>query len=377
MSALFQNYHRRPVHIVEGKGTYVWDDQQKRYVDFTSGIAVLTLGHCPEELVQAMKAQSEKLWHTSNLYTSHAQEKLAHDLVKDTHLAHAFFCNSGTEANEAAIKLVRKYTKKHKMITFEQSFHGRTFAAMSATGQAKVHSDFGPIVDTFEYVPFNDVAALEAAVDDETAAIMLEVVQGEGGVHVVTPEFAEAIQHICDEKGILLVVDEVQTGIARSGTRYAFEQTALKPHIVTLAKGLGGGFPIGAMLGTAELFDTFNAGTHGSTFGGNPMAMAIAQTIVDVTFNDPFLEKVKASSTYFKEQLAIHLPEVEVRGMGLLLGMELTQPIPEVVAACEEKGLLVVGAGATTLRLLPPLNVSQQEIDEAVQILKQVMLVNV
>ncbi len=221
------------------------------------------------------------------------------------------------------------------------------------------------------------MAALEAAVDDETAAIMLEVVQGEGGVHVVTPEFAEAIQHICDEKGILLVVDEVQTGIARSGTRYAFEQTALKPHIVTLAKGLGGGFPIGAMLGTAELFDTFNAGTHGSTFGGNPMAMAIAQTIVDVTFNDSFLEKVKQSSNYFKEQLAIHLPEVEVRGMGLLLGMELTQPIPEVVAACEEKGLLVVGAGATTLRLLPPLNVSQQEIDEAVQILKQVMLVNV
>lgn len=373
MSALFQNYSRRPIHLVKGQGSYVWDDQGKKYLDFTSGIAVLALGHCNPILVNAMKEQSEKLWHTSNLYTNTEQEVLAASLVEDTHLAYGFFCNSGTEANEAAIKLARKHTKKHKMITFINSFHGRTFGAMSATGQEKVHSGFGPIVETFEYLPFNDVEALQAAADDETAAIMLEVVQGEGGVNPVTPEFAQAIQTICDDKGILLIVDEVQTGIARTGTKYAFEQTALKPNIVTLAKGLGGGFPIGAMLGTADLFESFGAGTHGSTFGGNQMAVAIAQTIADTTFDPAFLAQVNASTAYLKEQAALHLPEVEVRGMGLLVGLGLTQPIAEVVASCEEAGMLVVGAGTSTLRLLPPLNVSKEEIDEAITILRNVL----
>ncbi|MBQ0138435.1 MAG: acetylornithine transaminase [Kurthia sp.] len=374
MTALFQNYNRRPIHLVKGQGSYVWDEQEKKYLDFTSGIAVLALGHCSPILVQAMKEQSEKLWHTSNLFTNTEQEKLAASLVKDTHLAHGFFCNSGTEANEAAIKLARKHTKKHKMITFINSFHGRTFGAMSATGQEKVHSGFGPIVETFEYLPFNDVKALQAAADEDTAAIMLEVVQGEGGVNPVTPEFAQAIQTICDEKGILLIVDEVQTGIARTGTRFAFEQTALKPNIVTLAKGLGGGFPIGAMLGTADLFDSFSAGTHGSTFGGNQMAVAIAQTVIDTTFNETFLENVQASASYLKEQLALHIPQAEIRGMGLLVGLGLKQPIPQVVEACEQAGMLVVGAGTSTLRLLPPLNVSKEEIDEAVAILKEILV---
>lgn len=373
MSALFGNYNRRPIHLVKGQGSYAWDDQNKKYLDFTSGIAVLALGHCHPILVNAMKEQSEKLWHTSNLFTNTEQEALAASLVKDTHLAYGFFCNSGTEANEAAIKLARKHTKKHKMITFINSFHGRTFGAMSATGQEKVHSGFGPIVETFTYLPFNDVKALQAAADDETAAIMLEVVQGEGGVNPVTAEFAEAIQEICDEKGILLIVDEVQTGIARTGTRYAFQQTALKPNIVTLAKGLGGGFPIGAMLGTAELYDTFNAGTHGSTFGGNQMAVAIAQAVVNTTFKETFLAQVNTAATYFKEQIARHLPDAEIRGMGLLIGIGLKQAIPEVVAACEEAGMLVVGAGTSTLRLLPPLTVSHEEIDEAIVILKEVL----
>lgn len=373
MSALFGNYNRRPIHLVKGQGSYAWDDQNKKYLDFTSGIAVLALGHCHPILVNAMREQSEKLWHTSNLFTNTEQEALAASLVKDTHLAYGFFCNSGTEANEAAIKLARKHTKKHKMITFINSFHGRTFGAMSATGQEKVHSGFGPIVETFTYLPFNDVKALQAAADDETAAIMLEVVQGEGGVNPVTAEFAEAIQEICDEKGILLIVDEVQTGIARTGTRYAFQQTALKPNIVTLAKGLGGGFPIGAMLGTAELYDTFNAGTHGSTFGGNQMAVAIAQAVVNTTFKETFLAQVNTAATYFKEQIARHLPDAEIRGMGLLIGIGLKQAIPEVVAACEEAGMLVVGAGTSTLRLLPPLTVSHEEIDEAIVILKEVL----
>lgn len=376
MTALFQNYNRRPIHLVKGEGTYVWNDQQKKYLDFTSGIAVLTLGHCSPILVQAMTEQSRKLWHTSNLFTNTEQEKLAASLVKDTHLAHGFFCNSGTEANEAAIKLARKHTKKHKMITFLNSFHGRTFGAMSATGQEKVHSDFGPIVETFEYLPFNDVEALKAAADDETAAIMLEIVQGEGGVNPVTAEFAQTIQNICEEKGILLIVDEVQTGIARTGTRFAYEQTALKPNIVTLAKGLGGGFPIGAMLGTANLFESFGPGTHGSTFGGNQMAVTIAQTIVDTTFNDVFLTQVQQAANYLKQQVALHIPQAEIRGMGLLVGLGLTQPIPQVVVACEEAGMLVVGAGTSTLRLLPPLNVTTEEIDEAVAILKAILVEN-
>lgn len=373
MSALFQNYGRRAVHFVKGSGSYVWDDRGDRFLDFTSGIAVLALGHCHPKLVQTIQGQSEKLWHTSNLFTSTEQEQLAADLVEDTHLSHAFFCNSGTEANEAAIKLARKYTKKHKMITFNNSFHGRTFGAMSATGQEKVHSDFGPIVETFEYLPFNEPQILQDAIDDETGVIMLEMIQGEGGVNTITGEFAEMIQSICDEKGILLIIDEVQTGIARTGTKYAFEQTVLKPHIVTLAKGLGGGFPIGAMLGTAELFEAFGPGTHGSTFGGNPLAVAVAQTVIDLTFNEAFLKNVNEKSAYFQKQLALHLLKSDVKGWGLLLGISVDQPLAQVVDACEKQGLLVVGAGETTLRLLPPLNVTNAEIDEAVTILAKVL----
>lgn len=373
MSALFQNYNRRSVHFVKGSGTTIWDEEGKKYLDFTSGIAVLALGHCHPKLVQTIQEQSEKLWHTSNLFTSTEQEKLAVDLVKDTHLQHAFFCNSGTEANEAAIKLARKYTKKHKMITFQHSFHGRTFGSMSATGQEKVHSGFGPIVETFEYLPFNEPQTLYDAIDDETGAIMLEMIQGEGGVNAITAEFAETIQSICDEKGILLIIDEVQTGIARTGTKYAFEQTVLKPHIVTLAKGLGGGFPIGAMLGTTELFEAFGPGTHGTTFGGNPLAVAVAQTVIDTTFNDTFLKNVIEKSTYFQKQLALHLPNNAVKGWGLLLGIDVNKPIAEIVDACEKQGLLVVGAGDSTIRLLPPLNVTNEEIDEAVNILSKVL----
>lgn len=371
--ALFNNYKRRPVHLVKGQGTKVWDEAGKEYLDFVSGIAVLSLGHSNPILVEAMKEQSDKLWHVSNLFDNPEQEKLAASLVADTHLAHGFFCNSGTEANEAAIKLARKHTGKHKMITFLHSFHGRTFAAMSATGQEKVHAGFGPIVEKFEYLPFNDVAALQAAVDEETAAIMLEVVQGEGGVNPVTAEFAEAIQAICDDKGILLIVDEVQTGIARTGTRYAWEQTALKPDIVSLAKGLGGGFPIGAMLATEALFDSFGPGTHGTTFGGNPMATHIAQTVIDTVFDQAFLADVETKSIYAKQQFAKALPNLQVRGMGLLLGIESPLPVAEVIQAAEEKGLLLVGAGETTVRLLPPLTVSNEEIDAAVAILKEIL----
>lgn len=370
MSALFDNYKRRPIQLVKGLGTKVWDKNGKSYLDFTSGIAVLSLGHANPILVDAIKHQSELLWHISNLFESPYQEQLAEKLVKNTHLSYAFFCNSGTEANEAAIKLARKHTGKHKIITCLDSFHGRTFGAMSATGQDKVHNGFGPIVEKFSYIPFNDVESLCATVDDETAAIMLEVVQGEGGVHVITPEFAEAIQKICDEKGILCIVDEVQTGIGRTGTAYAYEQTALKPDIVTLAKGLAGGFPIGAMLGTAELYDSFGPGTHGTTFGGNPLAMAVATAVVNEIFTEKFLKTVQDKSQYFKEKLKAALPPtVEVRGMGLLLGITCENS-SKLVEIADKNGLLLVPAGEKVMRLLPPLTVSYDELDQAVEILQ-------
>ena len=303
MVALFGNYARRPISIEKGQGTLVWDSEGKQYLDFTSGIAVVSLGHAHPAIVKAIQEQSEKLWHISNLFESPGQEALAAKLVEGTHLAHGFFCNSGAEANEAAIKLARKHTGKHRIITFEKSFHGRTFGAMSATGQDKVRTGFGPLVSEFITLPFNDVEALKATVDDSIAAIMLEVIQGEGGVNSATPEFLEAIQSICDNTNILCIVDEVQTGIGRTGTRYAWQQTVLKPHIVTLAKGLGGGFPIGGMLGTAELYDTFNAGTHGTTFGGNPLAVSVATAVLEQIFNEQFLHTVKERSAYFIRKL--------------------------------------------------------------------------
>lgn len=376
MSALFQNYARRPFAIVEGKGTEVFDTTGKRYLDFTSGIAVCSLGHAHPAIVEAIQKQSKKLWHISNLFESPGQEQLAASLVKDLPLSYAFFCNSGAEANEAAIKLARKHTGKHKIIVFEQSFHGRTFGAMSATGQDKVRNGFGPLVSEFITLPFNDVEALKAAVDGETAAIMLEIIQGEGGVNSVTDEFAQAIYDIQQASNVLVIVDEVQTGIGRTGTRFAFEQTAIKPNIVSMAKGLGGGFPIGGILGTAELFDTFNAGTHGTTFGGNPLAVAVAQTVIDYIFDEAFLNNVNEKSTYFVEKLKQAFPEEKytIQGKGLMLGLAIGgEDVAPYVSALDEAGLLTVSAGPKVLRLLPPLTVSEQEIDEAVAILKSVI----
>lgn len=376
MSALFQNYARRPFAIVEGKGTEVFDTTGKRYLDFTSGIAVCSLGHAHPSIVEAIQKQSQKLWHISNLFESPGQEKLAASLVEDLHLSYAFFCNSGAEANEAAIKLARKHTGKHKIIVFEQSFHGRTFGAMSATGQDKVRNGFGPLVSEFVTLPFNDVEALKAAADADTAAIMLEMIQGEGGVNPVTDEFAKAIHEIQQTSDILVIVDEVQTGIGRTGTRFAFEQTVIKPDIVSMAKGLGGGFPIGGILGTEKLFNTFSAGTHGTTFGGNPLGVAVAQTVIDQIFNDAFLDNVQQKSAYFIKKLEEAFPEEKysVQGKGLMLGLSLGgDDVALYVAALDEAGLLTVAAGPKVIRLLPPLTVSEQEIDEAVNLLKDVV----
>lgn len=374
MSALFQNYARRPIAIEKGQGTIVFDTNGKRYLDFTSGIAVCSLGHANPLIVNAIQEQSQKLWHISNLFESPGQEKLAETLVEGTHLSHAFFCNSGAEANEAAIKLARKHTGKHHIIVFEQSFHGRTFGAMSATGQDKVRNGFGPLVSQFTTLPYNDVDALKGAVDDSVAAIMLELIQGEGGVNPVTEEFAQAIKEICENSNILLIVDEVQTGIGRTGTRFAYEQTVLKPDIVSMAKGLGGGFPIGGILGVASLFDTFSAGTHGTTFGGNPLGVAVAQTVVNTVFEPAFLANVQDLSTYLQEQLEVHMPiNFSVQGQGLMLGLNCGgEDVAPFVTKLDEAGLLTVSAGPKVIRLLPPLTVSKEEIDEVVAILKAV-----
>ena len=364
-SRLFQNYARRPIELVKGQGTKVWDADGKEYLDFIAGIAVLALGHANPQVNATLKEQSEKLWHVSNLFESSGQERLAALLTSGTHFDYAFFCNSGAEANEAAIKLARRHTGKHHIVTFTNSFHGRTFGAMSATGQDKVQNGFGPLVSKFTHVPFNDSEALRGAVNEETAAIMLEIVQGEGGVNPTTLEFAATIQELCDTHGILLIVDEVQTGIGRTGTRYAYEQTVLKPDIISLAKGLGGGFPIGGILGTAEVGVSLSPGSHGTTYGGNALGVAVSQTVVSTVFEPAFLKEVAEKTAYLKDKLSA---KYEVRGMGLLMGL-VVEDSAAFAADMQAKGLLVVPAGATVVRLLPPLNVSYEELDQAATIL--------
>lgn len=374
MSVLFQNYARRPIELVEGKGTIAYDQNGKKYLDFSSGIAVTSLGHANEELVQVVCKQSKKMWHTSNLFQNSKQEEVATKLIEGTHFGQALFCNSGAEANEAAIKLARKHTGKFKIITFQQSFHGRTLGTMAATGQDKVKEGFGPMLETFDIIPYNDEAALERAMGDDVAAIMLEVVQGEGGVEPITASFADKINEMSKQYGALIIVDEVQTGVGRTGTKYAFQQTALRPDIMSLAKGLGGGFPIGAMIATKELADTFGPGTHGTTFGGNYLATAVASKVCDIIFDETFLQQVQEKGAYLKEAIEKELPSLETKGQGLLFGIrQQGWEVANVLAKAEEAGLLTVAAGNNVLRLLPPLTVSKEEIDEAVNILKQIL----
>lgn len=375
MTALFQNYGRRPLEIVEGKGTVVKDSNGKSYLDFTSGIAVVSLGHANERLVHVLNEQSKKMWHTSNLFESSGQEQLAQQLTNDTHLSRALFCNSGAEANEAMMKLARKHTGKSTIITFEQSFHGRTFGTMAATGQDKVKEGFGSMLESFITVPYNDPEALRQAMSHDVAAIMLEVIQGEGGVTKVTDEFAETIVEMSKTYGALILVDEVQTGIGRTGTRYAYEQTVIEPDIISLAKGLGGGFPVGAIVAKEKFAKDFGPGTHGTTFGGNPLAMAVANEVIATIFDASFLQEVEKKGAHLKEAIQRELPaDVQVRGEGLLIGIKKEGwKAQDALVAAEEKGLLTVAAGNEVLRLVPPLTVTNEEIDEAVSILKDVL----
>ncbi|RZT21854.1 acetylornithine transaminase [Fictibacillus sp. BK138] len=375
MSSLFPTYKRKEFQLQKGSGTYVYDETNKRYLDFTSGIAVTSLGHCHPVVVTAIQDQSEKIWHTSNLFKIEQQEVLAETLVKNTPLDLAFFCNSGAEANEAAIKLAKKYTGKNKIITFKDSFHGRTFGAMSATGQQKIKDGYGPLISEFIHLPWNETEELKKIIDEDTAAIMMEVFQGEGGVRTADLSFYNEIQKICDEHHILLIIDEVQTGIGRTGKRYAFEHFGLNPDIVTLAKGLGNGFPIGAMLGKEKLKTAFGPGSHGTTFGGNPLACAVSQSVLTIIFQDDFLQEVERKGNQFKETLKDSLqshPLVkEIRGKGLLIGIECERPVGSLIEWLEEHGLLTVPAGENVIRLLPPLTVSDEELESAAAIIDQ------
>lgn len=376
MSKLFNNYGRKDFEIISGQGSYLTDDSGKRYVDFTSGIGVANLGYGLHELEEVLNQQNKLLWHMPNLYQSHLQEEVAEKLIGN-HDYLAFFCNSGTEANEAAIKLARKSTGRTKIISFLNSFHGRTYGSMSATGQEHIQEGYAPLVPEFVYVPYNELDGLKAALDENTAAVMMEMVQGEGGVLPAEVEWAKEVKKLCEENGTLLVVDEVQTGIGRTGTLFAFEQYDIEPDIVTLAKGLANGVPVGAMLGRSELGEAFGPGSHGSTFGGNKLAMAAANYVLDTINREEFLSQVKDKSFWLFNKLeAIRSKKVEtIRGKGLMIGIVLKPeyPVADILNQLERNGLLALRAGENTLRLLPPLNISIAKLSEGLAILQQAL----
>jgi predicted acetylornithine/succinylornithine family transaminase len=381
---LMRTYGRFPLALVRGKGAYVWDAAGNRYLDFVAGLAVNALGHCHPRVVAAIRAQAGRLLHVSNLFHIEPQVQLARLLVENAALDRVFFCNSGAEAVEAAIKLARKYAKmrygpeRYEIITALNSFHGRTLAAITATGQPKYQQGFEPLPPGFRYVPFNDLAALREAVGEHTCAVMLEPVQGEGGVHVADTDYLRGVRALCDERGLLLILDEVQTGCGRTGRFFAHEHYGITPDIMALAKALGGGFPVGALLAREEVAAAFAPGDHASTFGGNPLACAAALAAVGTILEDGFLEQVNRTAGHFRlrlAQLQDRFPVVrEVRGLGLLVGAELDAPVGRaVLERCRERGLLINCIGDSILRFIPPLVTTEKEVDAAVDILAAVL----
>lgn len=381
MSFLFENYGRWDLELTSGNGTIVIDSEGKEYLDFTAGIGVCNLGHCHPKIVDALIEQTKTLWHTSNLFKSSLQEEVAERLTANSVGDVVFFCNSGAEANEAAIKLARKHTGKSKIITFKQSFHGRTFATMAATGQDKVKQGFGNMLETFIHVPYNDIQALEEAIDFDTAAIMLEVIQGEGGVHPARADFLNKIEKLCCEYGTLLIVDEVQTGIGRTGKPFGYQHYSISPDIITSAKGLGNGFPVGAIIAKEELKSTFNPGSHGSTFGGNPLAMAAAKETLDTIFNDKFLLEVQKKGEFLAgklQQLFSEMPNFKgIRYKGLMFGLEFEDEVAPMLAELRKSGLIVLNAGPNVIRLLPPLTVTNEELEKSIEIMKSTLFYKV
>jgi acetylornithine/N-succinyldiaminopimelate aminotransferase len=376
-SHLFQTYGRRTIEFVKGTGTKVIDNNGKEYLDFTSGIGVCNLGHCHPTVLKGVQDQLDDIWHISNLFTNSLQEEVASLLTENRALDYVFFCNSGAEANEAALKLARKHTGKSLVVTCQQSFHGRTFGTMSATGQDKVKEGFGPLLPSFLHIPFNDIKALEEVMNEEVAAVMVEVVQGEGGVIPADLSFLKEIETLCNKFGSLFIIDEVQTGIGRTGTLFAYEQVRIEPDIVTVAKALGNGVPVGAMIGRKELGTSFTAGSHGSTFGGNYIAMAAAKEVLQVSKKLSFLKEVQEKGEYVLEKLQEELQHVEciqnIRGKGLMIGIECKHEVASFIEQLENEGLLVLQAGPNVIRLLPPLIVTNEELEQAVYIIKKVV----
>jgi predicted acetylornithine/succinylornithine family transaminase len=375
-------YRRQPVVFVRGEGAHLWDTEGKEYVDFVAGIAVCSLGHSHPKVVDAICRQAATLMHVSNLYYTEPQIRFAGMLVEHSFADRVFFCNSGAEANEAAIKLARKYghdnlNGRYEILTMKGSFHGRTLAAITATGQEKFHVGFSPLPEGFRYVPFNDAKALEKAVSKKTCAVLLEPIQGEGGVRVPDEGYLRAVREICDRKGILMILDEVQTGMGRTGKLFGYEHYGAKPDIMTLAKALGNGVPAGALAATEKVAASFGPGTHASTFGGNPLAMAAAIATLETILAEGFLENCRMMGEYLQERLwslrKDHPVIQDVRGKGLLVGLDLTVEGNSIVKACLERGVLINCTSDHILRMVPPLVITRQDVDRLVQVLDEVM----
>jgi acetylornithine/N-succinyldiaminopimelate aminotransferase len=376
-SHLLPTYARVNLAFERGEGAWLIATNGDRYLDFASGVAVNALGHAHPRLVAALAEQAQKVWHVSNLYQIPEAERVAQRLCDASFADVVFFCNSGAEAMECAIKMVRKYQsangapERYRVITFEGAFHGRTLATLAAGGQKKYLDGFGPVVEGFDQVPFSDLEATKRAVTAETAAILIEPIMGEGGVRVVAPAFLRALRELCDQNGLLLVFDEVQTGMGRTGELFAYQRACVAPDVMALAKALGGGFPVGACLATREAAKGMTTGTHGSTFGGNPLAMSVANAVLDVMLAPGFLDRVRQTGLLFKQRLAQikdSYPSLiaEVRGEGLLVGLRATVPVAELVTALRDEKMITVPSGDNVVRLLPPLIVSEQEIGEAI-----------
>ena len=380
INPVLPSYSRADIRFVKGSGSWLTCDKNNKYLDMGAGIAVNSLGHAHPDLVETLKNQADKLWHTSNLYNIPNQEKLAKELVKATFADTVFFTNSGTESMECAIKMARKYhyqngsKDRNEIITFNNSFHGRSLGMISATGSKKLTEGFSPVLPGFKQAEINNYEMVLNQINKNTAAILIEPIQGEGGIILSDVKFLNNIRKICDEEGILLIFDEIQCGVGRTGELFAYQNYQVKPDIMAIAKGIGGGFPLGACLSTENAARGMTPGTHGSTYGGNPLACAIGNTVLGIINNTKFLEDVKYKSIILTQKLSYLLdkhPEIfdEVRGMGLMMGIKCKVPNIDVVNAGYNEGLLTVPGGQNIIRLLPPLNVSEEEIEMAIQML--------